>query len=307
MKEKEISMLTSTKVHDIEACELTLDDIEDILTSDQHGVCRAILSPEAAKLLLKSHNFKNRGLKKHQKAFLQRQIEAGKFVYNGETIIVGDNGQILNGQHRLAACVATGKAIEVLMVFGVPASAFVTVDQGARRGGADVLAIEGYRNCNNLAATLRQIDNYFKGALGKAHASGPSGAEGRGDNSFTLELLARYPDVEQSVSKMKGFRLSAPAVACALHYLFRQRSPEQADEFCDVLLNGFSPDTPYTEIGRAGGVLREWLTRAALGSKKTPPWVQANIWIKAWNAGRTDSMPKVLSWKDGIDKPLLIQ
>lgn len=300
-------MLTATKVHDIEPCELTAEDIEDIITSGQRGVCRAILLPEAAAFLLKNHNFKNRGLKKHQKAFLQRQIDGGKFVYNGETIIVGDNNQILNGQHRLTACVATGKSIEVLIVFGVPAAAFVTVDQGARRGGADVLAIEGHKNCNNLAATLRQIDNYFKGALGKSHAAGPAGAHGRGDNSHTLELFDRYPDAQASVTKMKGIRISTPAVACALHYLFSQSSPEQADEFCDVVMNGFSPDACYSDIGRAAGMLREWLTRAALGSKKTPPWVQANIWIKAWNAGRTGVMPKILSWKDQIDKPLLIQ
>jgi hypothetical protein len=300
-------MLTATKVHDIEPCELTYEDIEDIITYGQRGVCRAILSPRAAALLLKNHNFKNRGMKKHQKAFLQRQIDSGKFVYNGETIIVGDNSQILNGQHRLAACVAAGKSIEVLIVFGVPAEAFVTVDQGARRGGGDVLAIEGHKNCNQLAATLRQIDNYFKGALGKSHAAGPAGAEGRGDNSFSLELLTRYPGAEASVSKMKGIRISTPAVAAALHYLFCQCSPEQAEEFCDVVLNGFSPDVSYTDIGRSAGMLREWLTRSALGSKKTLPWVQANIWIKAWNAGRTGVMPKILSWKDGIDNPLLVQ
>lgn len=300
-------MLIATKVHDIEACELTAEDIEDILTSDQRGVCRAILSAEAAAILLKNHNFKNRGLKKHQKQFLQGQIDSGKFVYNGETIIVGDNGQILNGQHRLAACVATGKPIEVLMVFGVPAAAFVTVDQGARRGGADVLCIEGHKNCNALAGALRQIDNYYKGAIGKAHASGPAGKEGRGDNSFTLELLSRYPGVEASVFKMKGIRISPPSVAIALHYLFTQVDKDAADEFCDVVMNGYQLDTTYLSAGAAGGVLREWLVRAATGSKKSLPWVIANIWIKAWNAGRDGVMPKVLSWKDGIDKPLIIK
>lgn len=300
-------MLTATKIHDIEACELTAEDIEDILTSDQRGVCRAILSPEAASILLKNHNFKNRGLKKHQRQFLQGQIDAGKFVYNGETIIVGDNNQILNGQHRLAACVASGKAIEVLMVFGVPAAAFVTVDQGARRGGADVLAIEGHKNCNALAGALRQIDNYYKGAIGKAHASGPAGKEGRGDNSFTLELLVRYPGVEASVGKMKAIRIAPPSVAIALHYLCNQVDESQAEEFCDVVINGYKLGAGYHSIGEAGGMLREWLVRAATGSKKTLPWVIANVWIKAWNAGRDGVMPKVLNWKDGIDKPLIIK
>lgn len=299
-------MLTATMVHDVEACEIGAAEIEDILTSTQKGVCRAILSPDAAKLLLDNHNFKNRGLKKHQKKFLRRQIEAGKFVYNGETIVVGDRGQILNGQHRLVACWESGIPIEVLMVFGIPQAAFVTIDQGARRNGGDVLAVDGHKNCRCLAATLRQIDNYFKGAIGKSHASGPEGVEGRGDNSFTLELLGRYTDVKHSVSKMLGIRLCAPAIACALHYLCSQKDASQADEFCEVVLNGFVVGRDYDDIGKAAGMLREWLMRAALGNKKTPPWVQANIWIKAWNAGRTGVMPKVLIWKDGVDKPVII-
>lgn len=300
-------MLTSTRVHEIESCHIGVEDIEDIMTSDQRGVCRAILSPDAAALLLKNHNFKNRGLKKHQKAFLQRQIEGGKFVYNGETIIVGDNGQIMNGQHRLAACVATGKAIEVLIVFGIPAAAFVTVDQGARRNGGDLLSIDGQKNCRLLAASLRQIDNYYKGALGKAHATGADGLQGRGDNSFTLELLSRHPDVIRSVSKMMGIRLCTPSVACALHYLLSDVNHSQAEEFCDVVLDGFEAGRCYSDIGKAAGMLREWLMRAAIGNKKTPAWVQANIWIKAWNAGRTGVMPKLLVWKDGVEDQVLIK
>jgi hypothetical protein len=300
-------MLTASKVYDIEVCELSAEDIEDILTSDQPGVCRAIITPKAAGVLLKNHNFKNRGIKKHQKTFLQRQIEAGKFVYNGETIIVGNNGQILNGQHRLAACVAAGIPIEVLMVFGVQASAFTTVDQGARRNGSDVLTIEGHKNCTVLAACLRQIDNYYKGAIGKAHALGKAGLEGRGDNSFTLELLSRYPDAEVSVSKMKGIRITQPSAACALHYLFSQVDDEQAEEFCDVVLNGYKLGSSYHSVGEAAGMLREWLVRAATGSKKTVPWVVANVWIKAWNSGRDGTLPKVLNWKDGIEDPLIIK
>jgi hypothetical protein len=299
-------MLTASKVHDIEACHINAEDIEDILTSDQRGVCRAILTPEAAALLLKNHNFKNRGIKKHQKYFLQRQIEGDTFVYNGETIIVGDNNQILNGQHRLTACVASGKAIEVLMVFGVPEAAFVTLDQCARRNGSDVLSIEGHRNCCILAGTLRQIDNYYKDSIGKARGAGPAGEEGRGDNSFALKLLERYPGVHESVAAMRAIRITPPSVACALHYLFSQVDADQAREFCEVVLNGYKPDTAYGPTGRAAGMLREWLVRAATGSKKTSPWVIANVWIKAWNAGRTGDMPKLLNWKDGTENPVMI-
>lgn len=300
-------MLTATKVSDIEAVRLCAEDIEDIITSDQSGVCRAIVTPEAAATLIGNHNFKNRGIKKHQKAFIQRQIESGKFVYNGETIVVGSNGQILNGQHRLAACVSAKMPIEVLMVFGVPASSFTTIDQGARRNGSDLLTIEGHKNCTALAGCLRQIDNYYKGAIGKSHAPGKAGLEGRGDNSFTLELVSRYPMAELSVSKMKGIRITQPSIASALHYLFSEVDERQAEEFCDVVLNGYQLGNSYTAIGEAAAMLREWLVRAATGSKKTFPWVVANVWIKAWNAGREGVLPKLLNWKDGVENPLIIK
>lgn len=300
-------MLTETMVVDLEACVITADDIKEILSSGQSGVCRALLSPDAAQYLLEHHNERNRGVKRHQRLFLQRQIESEKWSYNGETITIGDNGHVLNGQHRLSACWASKRQIEVLMVFGIPSGAFVTVDQGARRGGSDVLQIEGHKSCTILAGCLRQIDNYFKGAIGKAHANGREGMEGRGDNSFSLELLKRYPSAPDSVAKMYGTKMTQPSVASALHFLFTQKDAEQAEEFCNVVKNGFQVGSSYTTVGEAAGMLREWLMRSALGNKKTPPWVVANIWIKAWNAGRSGQLPKVLIYKDGVDRPPTIE
>lgn len=286
-------------VHDLVRCDLGVEEATEIIRCRHHGVCRALLTPAAAKWILENHNAKNRGVKRHQVKFLRRQIESGKFVFNGETIIVGDNGNILNGQHRLIACCETGEPIDVLMVFGIPEGAFATLDQGARRKGADVLQIEGHKNCNLLAATLRQIDYYFLDALGRPHANGPDGDRGRGDNSHTLVLLEKYPMAEESVSAMKKGAIATPgSVAAALHYLFSQKSPEQAAEFFDVVLNGFQLGRVYTDIGESAGMLREWLMRAAIGNKKTATATVANVWIKAWNAGRTGVLPKLFKWSE---------
>ena len=106
---------------------------------------------------------------------------------------------------------------------------------------------------------------------------------------------------------MKAIRYTPPSVACALHYLFSTVDEEDAEEFCDVVLSGLQVGSSYSSVGQAASMLREWLVRAATGSKKTPPWVVANIWIKAWNAGQDGTMPKVLTWKDGIDNPVIIK
>lgn len=288
-------MLTTSKVQELDAVEITADDITEILASRQSGVCRAILSPCAARLLLESHNGRNRGLKKHQKHFLRAQIESGKFAYNGESIVIGDDNQVMNGQHRLTACAESALAIEVLMVFGVPADAFVTIDQGARRSGADVLSIEGHKSCVALAGCLRQVDNYFHDAIGKSHASGYSA---RNDNARFLELLGQYPEVKESVSKMLHCKLTPPSLAAALHYLFAMQDKAQADEFCDVIVDGVKTDVEYSNIGKAAAMLREWLMRQAIGHKSAPPHYVANVWIKAWNAGRSGVFPKILVYKD---------
>jgi hypothetical protein len=297
-------MLTATKVHDIDAVEMHAEDVAEIISSGQAGVCRAVLSPEAAGLLLAKHNTRNRGVKRHQREFLKRQIEREQFAYNGETIVIGDDGQVMNGQHRLIACVAAGVPIEVLMVFGVPAKHFVTIDQGARRNAADVLTIEGHKSCTCLAGCLRQIDNYFNDCLGRSHAKGSIGD--RADNARALQLVEKYPDVAASVSAMVHCRLTPPALAAALHYLFCMVDREQADEFCGVVLDGVKPDVTYSDIGKAAAMLREWLMRAAIGFKKTPPHYIANVWIKAWNAGRTGVFPKILVYKD-LEGQILIK
>lgn len=295
-------MLTMTKVQELQAVEIRAEDIEEILAERQSGVCRAILFPCAAALLLDNHNARNRGVKKHQRYFLRTQIESGKFSYNGESIVIGDDAQVMNGQHRLTACVDAGIPIEVLMVFGVPKDAFVTIDQGARRSGADVLAIEGNKNSVALAGCLRQLDNYFHDCIGKNRGVLKTSNY---DNAKPLELLGQYPDVRHSVTKMLGCRITPPSLAAALHYLFGMQDKEQADEFCEVVLNGVKPGVEYSDIGEAARMLREWLIRQSCGHKKCPPHYFANVWIKAWNAGRSGVFPKILIYKDSEGQILI--
>lgn len=267
------------------------DQIKSIMHGNERGACRAVLHPDAARVLLANHNSRNRGIKKKQRDFLKKQMMEGKFRYNGEAIIVGDDGNILNGQHRLSACVDSGVAIEVLMVFGIESERFTTIDQGARRIKADVLSIEGYKNCNLLAATLKQVDQYYSGTIGR---SGHAYTE----NSLALDLIKKYPDVEESLDKVSGIVLTKKSLAAALHYVFSQLNQDDADEFVSVVVDGVKPGVDYTSVGEAAAMLSQWLTRASIGPKRMPAHYIANIWLKAWNAGRTGNLPRVLIYRE---------
>jgi hypothetical protein len=280
------------------AVELSHDDICLLATDGRVFVSRAIITPDVAQQLLDNNNARNRGVRQSQMVFLTGQLKNGKFVFNGETIVFGDDGNINNGQHRLRSCAEAGVPIDVLLCFGVPKGRFTTYDQSSRRTPGDVLHIEGHVNSIKLSAALRHIDNYYAGGMGKSHAN--SDITIRGDNSYVLELLEKYKGVDACVKRCAGFpRYTTSTLAAALHWLFCQEDAQAAEQFFriveDTTQAGESHDPVMFE---AATKLRKWLTTNALGQRKAPGNVVANIWIKGWNAYRTGNIPKIFLYRD---------
>src|SRR5215471_7565954 len=86
-----------------------------------------ILSPERAAELLE-HNSYNRPLSQPHVERIARQIRDGKWKFNGDTIKISTNGDVLDGQHRLWAVLEAKKAIETVIVYGIERDAFATID-----------------------------------------------------------------------------------------------------------------------------------------------------------------------------------
>lgn len=296
-------MATVTLIEPIELTLTTLsyEDICDLATCGKHCVVLARIEPDVARAVLNSSNARNRDIRLRNVKFLNEQIASDRFVYNGETIVFGDDGNLNNGQHRLIACGESAKAIDVLLVFGVPVDRFVTYDQGAARSGADVLSIEGQQNCGRLAAALRHLDNFSRGRIGDHNGADSTR---RSDNAYVLDLLSKYPGVESSVSRCCHFpKITRPSLAAALHYMFSKIDAEAAEEFFDIVEHGIVLEREYHKCLAESAVnLREWLHRNVMSHKKSPQNVIANVWIKAWNGYRKGKVPKVLMFKDTEDQ-----
>jgi hypothetical protein len=280
------------------AVEMSHEDICALATNGRICVARATITSEVAMELLDSNNSRNRSVRKSQMEFLNGQLRNGKFVFNGETIVFGDDGNINNGQHRLRSCAETGVPIDVLLCFGVPVERFTTYDQSSRRTPGDVLSIEGHPNAIRLSATLRHIDNYYAGGMGKAHAN--SDRTIRGDNSYVLELLQKYPGADACVKRCAGFpRYTKATLAAALYWLFSQEDTQAAEQFFKIVEDTTQAGEAHDPVMFAAATkLRKWLTTNALGSRKSPSNVVANIWIKGWNAYRTAAIPKIYLYRD---------
>jgi hypothetical protein len=98
-------------------------------------------------------------------------------VLTGEPIILDENDKVLDGQHRLNACLIAKKPFRTLLVRGVRrGSAFLAMGSGEKRRAAHALAIAGELNTKVLQAALKLVWTHQLGELGRS-VHYPSNAE----------------------------------------------------------------------------------------------------------------------------------
>jgi hypothetical protein len=131
-----------------------MDNIEFITSSLQTGV--AHITPELAKQLLDTTNHDNRPLKP---AHVKMPVTAinDEWMLNGETIAFSKSGRLLDGQHRLTACVNTGKAFQTVIIKGIEdEAAFGTIDTGKPRSVTDLMSLQGLPKAPLFSAIAKQ-------------------------------------------------------------------------------------------------------------------------------------------------------
>ena len=122
------------------------------------------ITPELAEDFLKM-NTHNRRKDEDTINTYASAMQRGKWILNGEPIIISNENVILDGQNRLCACVKAGVPFETLFVWGITPDAFKTIDIGKSRTAGDILYIDNIKNANIVAAA---ITKYLRLATGQA-------------------------------------------------------------------------------------------------------------------------------------------
>jgi hypothetical protein len=251
------------------------------------------IGPDEAREYLLS-NTKNRNLNDQHARRLRDLMVAGDWWMNGETIIFGLDGTLLNGQHRLVAIVQAGVFVDVLVVRGIDEEAFRTLDGGRVRTTGEVLGIEGEKNANNVAAAVQALLS-FVDAGGNVYHSSSHGR--KATPSLTFRVLAAFPQIRDSVSAMKRNTLFRNQHSYALHVLFSFVSPRVADDFACVLADG------HHDIGRPFVVFRESLVRTPIRNDLRRAYAAKAI--KAFNAEVSGDRPKMFKFNVGEEFPTI--
>lgn len=116
--------------------------------------------------MLETRNENNRKISEGVVDKYARDMENGDWCLTHQGIAIDVNGQLLDGQHRLAAVVKAKKNILMMVTVGVPLSfnnnghktdTFACIDGVRPRGANVVLEILHYKNCTVVSSAVRAI------------------------------------------------------------------------------------------------------------------------------------------------------
>lgn len=102
-----------------------------------------------------SKNSRNRNLNPSVVRRYAADMSAGRWPLTGEPVKFDAQGNLLDGQHRLAAIVAADVTLPIFVVRGLDESSQAFMDTGRKRTVQDQLSMSGHRNPAILAAAGR--------------------------------------------------------------------------------------------------------------------------------------------------------
>ena len=236
------------------------------------------INPAMAKLMLQA-NTHNRPLSDKAMTDYSRDMAAGNWVSNGETIKIAEDGFVIDGQHRLAAVVKSGATLyDVIVVEGLPAHAQDTVDIGRRRTVSDIFSLAGETNSGVLAAVTRKTWLWERGIHKFTNTMTPTVTE-------LQEFLEEFPSLRRSAEIGKRctnhYRPLRAAVTGTSHHIFLQIDPDLTAEFFARLETGADLAEGHPVL-----TLRNRMAQDKLTSKAVPFHLGVALYIRAWNGLR---------------------
>ena len=153
------------------------------------------ITPAMASQWLKS-NTHNRPARRHHVSRLANEMVQGNWQLNGETIKFDTWGRLIDGQHRLMAIIEASQPITTHVCTGLAADSdiFATIDVGLNRSAGSVLAMNGIKYPNQIAAAIAFMKQTF----------GDSASTPKVTNADTLQTYAENPDKWQKIAAIAG-------------------------------------------------------------------------------------------------------
>jgi len=239
------------------------------------------ITPEMARGLLDTAE-RNRPVRQARVAEWARRMKSGEWQFNADPIRISDKGVLIDGQHRLLACIDTKLPFKALVVRGLPSSVFITLDNQAPRSLSDDLAMDEVSNYTVVSAALGWVWLYDKGRMNLSQR--PVGTM-RGTRQELLEFYHSCNAETWTRAARAGYKakslLGSTGLGAACHFIFQRFSAQKADEYFERLLTG-----ELNADGSPFPLLRKRLMRDMYEDRdaRLSSSFKMALIFKAWNA-----------------------
>ena len=255
------------------------------------------ITPEIASEYLKKNTL-NRPINKITVGDYASQMEKGLWKLNGEPIIISSTGNVIDGQHRLSACVNSGKSFDTLVVEGVDASVFDTIDTGRIRTLADIFNIMGVKSANRTSSVISAYFNLKKSNVNmnidntSLRRLKHSKQELYKFYEANYALVNRIIELASKCYDKVRLMSHAQVGAYALYLILDKKHAEEKVFSFFTELFGITPST-----NKAVAVAHDVLLRNITGQNVLTPTMKTAYIIKAWNYYVTGKEVKQLCYQ----------
>jgi len=213
----------------------------------------------------------------------------GRWQYNGDAIRFDSDGNLIDGQHRLKACVEAGVPFETDVIFGLAPEAIRTIDIGKARTAGHIAHLEGVQNAACTCAVAALIVLHRKHGI--QHLTDP---RYQPTKTQIVEAARSLPGLEAAVANagLLGRKIAAPRIVGLCYWVFAAQDRELAERFFGELAHGLnlSPDNPVYHV-------RERLLADRRAKAKLPQLEIVALFFKAWLYYRENRPLRKLFWK----------
>lgn len=262
------------------------------LKQEQHKRQRTEIvkvTPEMATKWLEA-NTGNRTVREGHVKKLAGLMKAGDWVLNGKAIIFNKSGVLIDGQHRLWACLESGTPFETLVVWDADDNSAITFNNETARKFSDYLHAEGYKDSNLVAAVANFLWDYDNNLIHLGHS--------RPVAEQIFETIAKHPAIQESVRVKNTVRGMRNTVTAGLWVVFGEIADGDRDDFFSQLSDGVGLKAT-SPIYR----LRELLLKDSQAMRRAPKHYPVAWAIKAWNMHRQNRPCSVLVYRTTEEFP----
>lgn len=250
------------------------------------------ISPEQAERYL-ALSEGNRPIRPGRVRQYAADMRTGQWLLTGEPIIFNGSA-LINGHHRLQACLASGASFPSVVVRNVDSKAYDVIDSGLARTVGDALGHHGVPSANITAAAARLFLGYKAGVIHDPQQFATIvGRQGLIDH--VVECRPLWEWAMTGTTRARDTRLNSSAMA-AFRALIGP-DDERLETFCEGVYTGAQLD-----VGDPRLTLRTWAMNARLRSAA----FHLSAIIRAWNAYSSGvALKNIRPWFQGSPFPVI--